>query len=93
MCTEGERPVDRYCCWLHIISTRARERAGASRGVNSLLFHLSTNTEECQEDRLPLHPRFVFILGREAGDAGKWLCPASSLMEQGLQMLLAVSSS
>lgn len=20
MCTEGERPVDRYCCWLHILA-------------------------------------------------------------------------
>lgn len=40
-----------------------------------------------------MNPRFVFVLAREAGDAGKWLCPASSLMEQGLQMLLAVSSS
>lgn len=71
MCMEGERPVDRYCCWLNIISAHARERAGASTGVNSLSFHLSTNTEECQEDRLLLNPRFVFVLAQEAGDAGK----------------------
>lgn len=80
MCTKGERLVDRYCCWLHIISTRARAKAGASRGVNYLLFQQITNTEECREDRLPLNPRFVSVLSREAGDVGKRLCPISGLL-------------
>lgn len=80
MCTKGERLVDRYCCWLHIISTHARAKAGASRGVNCLLFQQIINTEECQEDRLPFSPRFVPIPSREAGDVGKWLCPVRGLL-------------
>lgn len=46
---EGECSVDRYC-WLHIISTHARVKAGASRGVSHLLFQQITDTEERQKD-------------------------------------------
>lgn len=31
-----------------------------------------------------MNPRFVFVLAQEAGDAGKELCPGSSLLGQGL---------
>lgn len=79
MCRKGERPVDRYCCWLHIISTRAWAKAGARRGVNYLLFQQIINTEE-RQDRPPFSPRFVSVLSQEAGDVGRQLCPVSILL-------------
>lgn len=83
MCTKGEHLVDRYCCWLRIVSTRAQANAGASTGANYLLFQQVTNTADCQEDRLALNLEFVSILSQEAGDMGKQLWPMSSLLGQG----------
>lgn len=46
---EGECSADRYC-WLHIISTHARVKAGASSGMSHLLFQLIIDTGERQKD-------------------------------------------
>lgn len=79
----AERGIaDRYCCWLHIISPGAWAKAAASWGVNYLLFQQIRNTEEYQ-DKLPLSPRFVSLLSREAGDMGTCLCPIISQPGQG----------